>query len=1107
MTPIALDPSFDLLWAPRARTAFERNVLPGFAEWFRRKLDNDQPDLLVPVETKGARVLERTIDYIRGELGGSARVPMLYAPALAYVPPADLARMRVMLVDDAVRSGLAMERHSQRVKSYGVTSVQPVACIGNAELAGRGRADSPGLERSPGLPNPPRVSCYQWVSPQLYGDYVWQIAEMVVSRGLPPEVDHHVFQLQFSGRLPDVWASLADALRHYGTLTADGPLTTNEEIVSMTLHFPRLPGVPRYPLRGPVRDEGIRKIRLFADIPANAIHLVPITFPALDLPPGSDTHLPLPLCHELLRRWTGPRSTVGDLLVEEAHTRKPETLFRALSTVAEIDLVRGLGTALLLAGIDDATAITTEREVFLRLYGPDAGPRVADAMDAAVASVFHSPQLPRVTSHSTLQADAGVAPRQLDSAVITQTQRVARYLKILYERRASQEDFDPLERVGLSFSEIGRRVPPHKPDRLLTSRCVDYGLAMTTLVPYTDIDAHDDGSTTVLRKYRVSEILRGDEPFADIDVIRREVDEEAVALIARYLADSSTRYAGRAIPETELSQIVAILRPVVLARQGLTLRTRPADGGPELVVGSPARKQSIYDGTSQFFTFTSEGVRPSPRFEEWYASDNELRLDLRDLSALLESHLESLVAVLDDADDVKGLLLRWAMSADSRLGLTYVHRDLSQAIHRLQQPLVEILGGTVPDPLALVEASDEGQRLADTAEVKSRALSVNWAEGLRTRLNARRTKREIRLLRSLAAPVGQTQVYRLPTALSEIVGAAAKLLAPLAVWAGDVRDETFTDTSPDPPLELCAELARHAAQIRRALTSLDPDGGTVALAGAETDSARLAVHQFRLALLVLQSFSAATAWTYQGELRGREPIDLGDSDEKTILFADLSKSFVRGASLSPHAGFEWKDTGLNLIAQWAKAFGGREFRDRGGDDIWLAFDEPDAAVLCAAALQQHAAALRSTKIDSIWWAFHVALDTGRISEGTSKNFIGSCIDRAAKLAKKLDDETLLARVLVTPDTARQCTPSLREGLLMPMTHDVDLAPELAGTPWEDFARFRPLVLDPNLAMQRLADQISAVAASLRAAVPERSDLRSLEEAGPATEIDRSASSE
>lgn len=130
----------------------------------------------------------------------NASVPVVYGSALAFIDPDLVRESRVMIVDDAVRTVANLNRHRGRVERYGATVAQAVACIGDAH---------------------PKADCYLSVGTDLYREYVWQLTELVVARGLPPEVDHHLFELRLPGRFHPAWWELEALLAGYGTLTVD----------------------------------------------------------------------------------------------------------------------------------------------------------------------------------------------------------------------------------------------------------------------------------------------------------------------------------------------------------------------------------------------------------------------------------------------------------------------------------------------------------------------------------------------------------------------------------------------------------------------------------------------------------------------------------------------------------------------------------------------------------------------------------------------------------------------------------------------------------------------------------------------------------------------
>ena len=356
------------------KTAFERNLLPGFARWFIDRLEKCRPDYLIPAETKGARLLEAVSEFARKELGAPIQVPILYRTALAYVDPETLRNSRVMILDDAKRSGSSLARHRKCVEEWGVEEVQEAICIAYGDEGGSRDRDS----------------CYRVVSDiDLYREYIWQLTELVCGRGLPPEVDHHVFEMRLPGGLPRIWGEVEAALGQFGALSVDAPEREWGEVRGLTLHFPELPGSAKHPTEGPVRNEGPSKVRLFPDESGDVVYVVPVSFPALDLPATASEDLSPAKTAELARRWTRRGESIGEFLADAATRRDPEAVFRILSASAEIDLV--CGVASVLADVFGAAGVSIEpqRDLFSRLYGPDVGEQVAARIEQELQAATH----------------------------------------------------------------------------------------------------------------------------------------------------------------------------------------------------------------------------------------------------------------------------------------------------------------------------------------------------------------------------------------------------------------------------------------------------------------------------------------------------------------------------------------------------------------------------------------------------------------------------------------------------------------------------------------------------------------------------------------------
>lgn len=1018
-------------------------MLPAFADWLIRQIAQYGPDFLIPAETKGARLLETVIAYARDVLGTPIDVPVLYATALAYLDPDVLAKSRVMIFDDTVKTGLNLQRNRQRVERYGARHVVAIACIGHV--------GKDGLK--------PPVPCWRLADEERYRDYVWQLTELVAARGLPPEVDHHVFTLTLPERLPAAWESLKHELARYGTLSVDAPVTNPEDIVGATLHFPSLPGTTAYPTEGPVHDEGVSKVRLFVDATTGRIFIVPVSFPALDLPPGTPETLPLTDARGWVRRWAQREGSVGELLLDEARTHDPELLLRALSTSAEIDLLCGLVRALV-GLFGGGIRLTVERTLFHHLYGDDAGERIAARMEEDIETA-------RAAAGTVAEAPDGetAPPLDMDLDVVETTKRIAIGLKELYTERAAAPDHDPLERVGRSLSEIAASLGAV--DRLLVSRCLDYGLAMTTLVPYVDVRRALDGSMQLRRRYRVSESANHLGDYEDKDDIERRMSEETVALIAHHLHEHSQRFASAAVPLDLVGRLAAILQPLALERFAIPLRVR-FEGFEPTIMLHDGPESALDPTTSALFREVKDGIVPTAHFEAQYEA-NRLLLDRRECTIELETWLELLVAIAEaqrPERETDVLLTSWAMSTDLRLGLTHVRTTFELALEELAKPLRTMLRGEAH------EASPNVVEHADALLATARAQVARLQEGcaLRAQLAAEKpSKRERRLLESFAAPQS-TGIYVVPLTLADAIGSLGPLIERLdAASAGLGAEEELGDAD----RELLGVVLSACRRIERTLTSL---GEADDVTAAPALPARAAIAKAAGALLritrMLRTFARATVGAYLDDARAiRRARD--ESGERTILFADLSGSFQHAIEHEIDVDFEWKNYGLNIMSQWGKAFGGSHHQDRHGDAIWLGFAAfGDPAAICAAAVQQHLQAFRSVGLDQLTWGAYVVVNHDPLQPADGGGAIGVCLDRAAKLADaRKRDARIVERVLLTPEAVERCSPPLQELMtrLDPVTlADVD----------DPRVHFAPSEIDVDAVMASWRERMSATVASL-----------------------------
>jgi len=1064
-------PALDRAGRRGGRTAFERNILPGFARWLLEEIDRRRPDYLIPAETKGARVLEAVLRYASDELGSPITVPVLYGTALAYMDPAVLATLRLMVVDDAVRTGANLAHHRQRARNYGATDVQAVACIGD------------------GAHEHDDVDCYLTVGEKTYHEYVWQLTELVVARGLPPEVDHHIFEVRLPVRIAGAWGELQRLLSGFGHLTIDSSEHNRDEVQGMTLHFPHFPAAGR---AEDGRHQEIDKIRLFPDLTNNCLYAIPVKFPALRLPPAEITGLvPIEEARRQLEEHGLTPDGPASVLVEQAKTLNAKTLFRALSTGAEFESILELARVLWQAFPD--ASIEAHWESFERLYGPRCGRLVASRVDGGLRATAEE------AARTTVElppADADYEPAYLDEEVVSTTDRIVDGLRDLYDQYREDPDHDPYERIGLSIREIIEQLGDVDP-RLL-SRCIDYGLAMTVLVPFTGFDELDD-ALWIERKYRVSEIKRGGEPehYVDIGDARAELSEQTVALLCHNLIERCAD--GRtSVAPSEIALLVAILRPLVFAEHSIPLTVEPRagrvaaedaaaasrngggeenalDGVPQVLLQKEERPIRLEERiSSSSYLCVRDGddhLTPSPIFKTEYDGDT-LAINLRRSVEDIEARVKILLSLLEPLDSgARDLLTKgWAMSTDRRLGLTHVRKSLLAGIEEMEKPLRLIRRGSSHPRSEGVASRVDGY--CAHGRDKLELLGKHWEQPARDRWESP-LKLERVTLESMAAPDKPLSLYQFPDAL-------ATLLAPLGLLAE--RLDAFSvelwrepQANANGAKEVAALAIEISAEVREKLTSLSdeaparppvPDDPREAIAAA--------AEGLMDALWLLKAFLAAVTGIYRGAQDSRIAPPPVDKRNSSVLSLDIAGSRAHEQKY-PQTHREWRSDGLDIAAQWGRAFAGREGKHREGDDLWFEFPVGDAAILAAACVQSQASALASTKLDSIKREFHAAVDAGELEQGNMGNTQGHCMDRVTGVAKACDRTAETNYVFVTKDAWRHCSAGLREA-------------DVRDEKWEDKAELDdgtsidPVAIDSELLLRRYCERLAELGVAVRSRV-------------------------
>jgi hypothetical protein len=833
---------------------------------------------------------------------------------------------------------------------------------------------------------------------------------LVVARGLPPEVDHHIYEVRLPHRLAGSWSALADLLSRHGTLTIDGPVQRSEQLLGMTLHFPRLPG--REPSGSPEDFRAVDKIRFFPDLAHECLYVVPVVFPPLRVPAADELRRILRTeAGELISASRGSADGIVELLLGRARTLNAKTLFRVCSTAAEVDSVTAL--AHLLNGAFSGVSIAAHPDSFVRLYGPKCGAEAAACLAERLALA--------ASEAVAVEAPAAEERREaifLDQEVVETTKLIVRELRRLYSE-AMAAGGDRSKRIGLSVAEIRDFLPDADP--LLVSRCIDYGMAMTALVPFVGY-AEDGGDALVERRYRVSEPLRGEEelPYEDIGDARVALSEQTVAVIAHNVIERSGGQT-KAVGQELLTALVAILRPLVLAGHSVPLKVVPGEEGAEILLTDDERRIGIDEKTSSFFDYDidAKGYVPTPHFLTLYEK-GQLPVEVRKSVEDIEARLEMLLPLFDGLDEGERdlLLAGWQMSTDYRLGLTYVRHALESALLDISSSLRQVQRGRDHDHTSFATTASERARSAiEMLDVLAQDWQAPAADKWSQKLALERHFRS-----SLACPKKPLEFYELASALADLTAEIAVLADRLDALSAAQWTEPEAELGARDLATLTVELS---ARARRALCSFDDSPieapqfahrhprEVIGIAAAELD------HTVKM----LRALLAACAGAYRGpeDAHLRQPTEL--RRHAAFLSLDIAGSRAHRQS-RPQTHDGWKNEGLNIAAQWTRAFGGWEGRSRFGDDLLIEFDSGDAAILCGALVQCHAGALYSTGLDAIGREFHAGVDCGQVVTQTGGSTDGDCMDRVTFVAKECDKKAETIDVYATPDVWSFCSTSM-----------------------------------------------------------------------------------
>jgi class 3 adenylate cyclase len=613
------------------------------------------------------------------------------------------------------------------------------------------------------------------------------------------------------------------------------------------------------------------------------------------------------------------------------------------------------------------------------------------------------------------------------------TELVVRTLKRGYIDQNTGKQPKDWKPFRLGFSELALLSGlPAGADLTMLSRCLDFGLAIGSLVPSTAPNA--TGPFVYLRRvYRTSEQthIDDDDRVVDLQFALTEIATETVAVIVRFLCErsKSSRWAKGSVPPLTVNKILAILQRAMPEMRQTGIAVLPGPHGAESYLRIPrdpemSEEFRLLNLTSGNFFVTAEGELSTTRTFDARYDAGDLLISRRRQLLTLESYLAAIVPVLDNATNITDLLVAWSMTADGRLGLNYVMWDIELGLRELDKPLEVLRGGRVLEPPRLARSITLATGLVGVARnEKLRVLKEDWSTDIRERWQKPVTV-ERELMSTLQAPTPHDRpIFDIAAGFCDVVRAFTEVVASLAALASPgPQASLFGDQSEDPKI-VATEALRALRRLQTILQTMREPTDSVQSLECSDLEVELASN-FRHFVRILRRYAAAFSWRLDRQLPS-EPRTPGVRSS-VVLFVDFAGSTPRSLEDEPRTYAAWMADGLHLISQWATAFGARELRDPGrkGDDITLEFADPDSAVLCAALVQEHFASLRATGNKRVSYDARCGIDQGSIEDADEDNRLSAAINRAAKLAKSQEPN----QIALTPEVERECSNTLRSFL-------------------------------------------------------------------------------
>lgn len=187
------------------------SVIRSLGDELNQRIKEEKPDYLVPLETKGAVILEMILDGVSDD--NTASYKIIYPRAFDFLTKEEISQSKFMVIDDTFFTGRTLKNVKKELLNRGVKNYTMTALFNFSHIYDAMQIDGETYNETKFLGGQKAISKIS------HSDLLTYIQNEVLSERLPATYDHLIFESKIQGHIyADFFEDLSDSGRvlYYG---------------------------------------------------------------------------------------------------------------------------------------------------------------------------------------------------------------------------------------------------------------------------------------------------------------------------------------------------------------------------------------------------------------------------------------------------------------------------------------------------------------------------------------------------------------------------------------------------------------------------------------------------------------------------------------------------------------------------------------------------------------------------------------------------------------------------------------------------------------------------------------------------------------------------